>query len=58
MAGGDAPRVDHEALQQVRGELLGPAAQAAQGDGGHHDEQTRGRPPELPHHPGLGVHCL
>ena len=32
MAGGNAPRVDYEALQQVCGELLGPAAQDAQGD--------------------------
>ena len=31
MAGGDASRDDHEALQQVRGELLGPAPAAAQG---------------------------
>ena len=57
MAGDHAARDDHEALQQVRGELLGPVAQDAQGDRGHHDEQTRGGPPELPHHPGLGLHC-
>ena len=57
MVGDYAARDHDEALLQVRGALPGPVAGAAQGDREHHDEQTRGGPPELPHHPGLGLHC-
>ena len=56
MAGDHAAGAHHEALLQVRGQLLGPAAEAPQDHRGDHHEQAGRGPAELQDHSGHRLH--